>query len=72
MKSIRITTAMLTALALLGCGPAEETPEPTRVAVSPAELEQFIQTFKDNLVFVEGGEFLMGDFGPQYAPERAP
>lgn len=72
MKSIRITTAMLTALALLGCGPAEEPPEPTRVAVSPAELEQFIQTIKDNLVFVEGGEFLMGDFGPQHAPERAP
>ncbi|MCK8658418.1 formylglycine-generating enzyme family protein [Pseudomonas umsongensis] len=45
------------------------TPEVNR---SSQELQGFIQRVKGDLVFVEGGEFLMGDYGVQYGPEKLP
>jgi formylglycine-generating enzyme required for sulfatase activity len=33
-------------------------------------LPEFIKKIKSNMVFVEGGEFLMGDYGLQYGPEK--
>ncbi|WP_341522089.1 SUMF1/EgtB/PvdO family nonheme iron enzyme [Pseudomonas sp. G.S.17] len=71
MKIIRIVLAIFIPLALQGCEQAVELSEPALTPVSQAEFQQFIASVKDNLVFVEGGDFLMGDFGPQYAPERA-
>nr|WP_230979204.1 SUMF1/EgtB/PvdO family nonheme iron enzyme [Intestinirhabdus alba] len=35
-----------------------------------AGLQNLIRQVKNNLVFVEGGEFLMGDFGREYGPEK--
>lgn len=35
-----------------------------------AELQALIKQVKNNLVFVEGGDFLMGDFGKEYGPEK--
>lgn len=35
-----------------------------------AELQSLIRQVKANLVFVEGGNFLMGDFGAKYGPEK--
>ncbi|GAA0473423.1 MULTISPECIES: formylglycine-generating enzyme family protein [Tatumella] len=35
-----------------------------------AELQGLIRQVKANLVFVEGGDFLMGDFGAKYGPEK--
>ncbi|GLR10603.1 hypothetical protein GCM10007905_33230 [Mixta theicola] len=35
-----------------------------------AELQNMIRQVKNNLVFVEGGNFLMGDFGKKYGPEK--
>ena len=35
-------------------------------------LQQFIKEVKSQLVFVEGGEFLMGDFGEKYGREHLP
>jgi formylglycine-generating enzyme required for sulfatase activity len=35
-----------------------------------AELQNMIRQVKNNLVFVEGGDFLMGDFGKEYGPEK--
>jgi formylglycine-generating enzyme required for sulfatase activity len=35
-----------------------------------AELQNMIRQVKNNLVFVEGGDFLMGDFGREYGPEK--
>ena len=59
-------------LALVGCDSRIDAPEPEPGKVSADELAQFVQQAKSNLIFVEGGEFLMGDFGTQYAPERLP
>ncbi len=39
---------------------------------SGAELSKFIAEIKENLIYVEGGEFLMGDYGEQYGPEHLP
>ncbi|MND96260.1 Serine/threonine-protein kinase pkn1 [compost metagenome] len=33
---------------------------------------KFVEDLKSNLVFVEGGEFLMGDYGMEHGPERLP
>lgn len=62
---------LLTPLLLSGCdntGPANVIP-----ASGPdtrAELQQMLRQVKHNLVFVAGGEFLMGDFGREYGPEK--
>jgi formylglycine-generating enzyme required for sulfatase activity len=50
---------------LQGC---EQSVEP----VDDEDVVKLVAAVKKNLVFVEGGLYLMGDFGPQYAPERAP
>jgi len=36
------------------------------------EFNKFISDIKDELVYVKGGDFLMGDYGEQYGPERLP
>jgi formylglycine-generating enzyme required for sulfatase activity len=72
MTNIKIMMGVVIALVLQGCEQVSKPVEPESATVSQAELQQFIQAIKQNLVFVEGGEFLMGDFGAQYAPERAP
>ncbi len=35
-----------------------------------AEQDALIRQVKANLVFVEGGDFLMGDFGAEHGPEK--
>ena len=37
---------------------------------SSAELQALIRQVKNNLVFVDGGDFLMGDLGKEYGPEK--
>ncbi|NWL18001.1 hypothetical protein DM828_01465 [Pseudomonas umsongensis] len=57
---------------MVGC---EEGALPSGATDSNAasqELHGFIQVVKSNLVYVEGGEFLMGDYGVQHGPERLP
>ncbi|MCI8208923.1 hypothetical protein AUC61_05175 [Pseudomonas sp. S25] len=71
MNSLKIAMGIFTTLALQGCEQAATTAEGF-VATTDVELQQFVASIKNNLTFVEGGEFLMGDFGPQYSPERAP
>ncbi|MCP2003031.1 UNVERIFIED_ORG: formylglycine-generating enzyme required for sulfatase activity [Buttiauxella agrestis ATCC 33320] len=36
------------------------------------DLNKYIQQIKSELVFIKGGEFLMGDYGEEYGPERLP
>ncbi|MCI8208922.1 hypothetical protein AUC61_05170 [Pseudomonas sp. S25] len=60
------------AFVMQGCEQPAQLTAPTPTVVTKAELRQYVASVKDNLIFVEGGEFLMGDFGLQYAPERAP
>lgn len=70
MDSRYIILCMAFAPILQGCGNAE--PEKLSASSShQAELQAFVDSIKKDLVFVEGGEFLMGDFGPQ-GPEKLP
>ncbi len=71
MNSLRIAIGIFTTLALQGCEQAATPAESLPVAFTDVELQKFVASIKSNLIFVEGGEFLMGDFGPQ-TPERAP
>ncbi|MFK3796864.1 formylglycine-generating enzyme family protein [Pseudomonas sp. NPDC088444] len=59
-------------LALQGCNEESTSHTSFSPAVPADELRGFIEKVKANLVFVEGGKFLMGDFGPEYAPEHLP
>ncbi|QIU89833.1 formylglycine-generating enzyme family protein [Yokenella regensburgei] len=57
----KLTILLLPFIVLSGCDkPAESE---TENKVSASELNTFIQQVNKNLVFVEGGEFEMGDFG---------
>lgn len=51
------------ALLLTGCDHSERAAE--RLA-----LEQMLAEVTDNLVFVEGGSYLMGDYGPTHTKQR--
>ncbi|WP_218189052.1 SUMF1/EgtB/PvdO family nonheme iron enzyme, partial [Pseudomonas sp. ok602] len=57
---------------LLGC---EQSPSPAKNSESrgtSSDLSRFIKAVKDDLVFVEGGEFFMGDYGPRFGAEKLP
>jgi formylglycine-generating enzyme required for sulfatase activity len=71
MESMKIILSTYCVLTLPGCGNAE----PEKVPASSShqvELQAFVDGIKTDLVFVEGGEFLMGDFGQQYGSEGLP
>ncbi len=61
---------LITVLPLVSC---DQQKQVAKVPEKPgAELSSFIAEIKENLVYVEGGEFLMGDYGEQYGPEHLP
>ena len=70
MTTQKVITGAFAALALLGCEPNSPPATPVAEQVSQAQLQHFINEIKNNLVFVEGGTLLMGDYGYQYGPER--
>ena len=61
---------LICAFVLHGCDGESAAEEVTVVKGADPELQQFIQNVRNNLVFVQGGEFLMGDYGPEYGPEK--
>ncbi|TBL91027.1 formylglycine-generating enzyme family protein, partial [Hafnia alvei] len=65
MKKIGITGFLSFAIVILsGC---DQTAANTKADDSrEAELNTIINKVKLELVYVKGGEFLMGDFGEQY------
>ncbi|WP_341522088.1 SUMF1/EgtB/PvdO family nonheme iron enzyme [Pseudomonas sp. G.S.17] len=71
MNTINLMFGVAVVLGMQGCEQATTPTEPRPVAVTDTEFQQFVASIKNNLIFVEGGEFLMGDFGPEYAPERS-
>jgi hypothetical protein len=56
MRAIPCLPIILIALTLDGCRP---TDAPAKAGVEK-ELQAFAKRIEDNLIFVEGGEFLMG------------
>jgi formylglycine-generating enzyme required for sulfatase activity len=72
MTNIKLMSGIFIVMGLQGCEQAARPTESASAQISQAELKQFVKVVKENLVFVEGREFLMGDFGSQYAPEKLP
>ncbi len=68
--TIRTCLMLLAVVPLISC---DQQKQAAKVPQKPgAELSNFIAEIKENLVYVEGGEFLMGDYGEQYGPEHLP
>jgi formylglycine-generating enzyme len=71
---------VLSPLALAACGKGAESqtakkPSPASAAApKPADetIKALVERSKQNLVFVEGGEFMMGDFGELDSVEKLP
>ena len=72
MNSLKSGMVVLFLFSATGCEQSFELPNTVLENVSSRELKEFIGRITNNLVFVEGGEFLMGDYGVKYGPERLP
>ncbi|MFJ3484908.1 formylglycine-generating enzyme family protein [Pseudomonas sp. NPDC090202] len=72
MNTQLLLIPLLFIVALQGCE-RQDAPDNNEInALTGDELQAFIKNVKDDLIFVEGGFFLMGDFGPEHSPERLP
>ncbi|MCP2003030.1 UNVERIFIED_ORG: formylglycine-generating enzyme required for sulfatase activity [Buttiauxella agrestis ATCC 33320] len=63
---------MLSIVALLSLSACDNNSPATGAKNNAADLNKYIQQIKSELVFVKGGEFLMGDYGEEYGPEHLP
>ncbi|WP_343645668.1 SUMF1/EgtB/PvdO family nonheme iron enzyme [Enterobacter sp.] len=76
MNRISLSLVSLISLVVLqGCDQSsgsQTSAAPEHNAQDQARLEQFIQQIKSELVYIQGGEFLMGDFGEEYGQEKLP
>ena len=57
---------------LVGCGQAANFESADSSRSSASALNDFIAGVKKDLIFVEGGEFLMGDFGVEHGKQGLP
>jgi formylglycine-generating enzyme required for sulfatase activity len=64
--------SLLFVLTLMGCDQSAKSVPGSAAGISVQKRDEFVQGIKKNLVFVEGGEFLMGDYGEKYGPEGLP
>ena len=75
IQTARVTVwvgiGLLVIIALAGCGGEEKPAQNTDVNVMN-EIADFVKAVKGNLIFVEGGEYLMGDYGVEHGPEGLP
>ncbi|EJB5576855.1 SUMF1/EgtB/PvdO family nonheme iron enzyme [Citrobacter freundii] len=60
----------LAASVVAGCDQNPVSVKPMHSAEDLARLQEFVTQIKSELVFVEGGEYLMGDFGEEYGVEK--
>lgn len=70
MKSFSLLFALILALSAPAASAKSKSakePRPTQ-----AEIGALVERSKHNLVFVEGGEFMMGDFGAIHSPDELP
>lgn len=71
MKLVGFWIYTLFALAIQGCED-KSSDKLSSDESSNIRLKSFVEGVKKDLVFVEGGEFLMGDFGEQHSTEGLP
>jgi formylglycine-generating enzyme required for sulfatase activity len=67
-----LVVVWLFALLLVGCEQTEKPVELPKREGLAQDLEQFIHDLKNNLIYVEGGDFMMGDYGSEFGPEKLP
>ncbi|WP_343645664.1 SUMF1/EgtB/PvdO family nonheme iron enzyme [Enterobacter sp.] len=75
MQRTAIAGMVFSFLLLQGCDQSsgsQTVTVPEHNAQDKAHLDQFIQQIKSELVYVQGGEFRMGDFGEEYGQEKLP
>ena len=72
MRLKGLSLAVFVLVFISGCEQTANQDSHAPAEVSADELLRFISQVKGNLVFVEGGDFLMGDYGVQHGPERLP
>ncbi|AJJ09386.1 sulfatase-modifying factor enzyme 1 family protein [Yersinia rohdei] len=63
---------MLLTLAVLLLTACDTSLPPPIKKDNSEELEKYVQQIKANLIFVQGGDFQMGDFGEKYGKEHLP
>ncbi|HHA1479165.1 hypothetical protein LWU51_18330 [Enterobacter hormaechei] len=62
-KLVKIGLMMLTVAALMSCDQQNSSVMPAKK--NSNDLSKFVNEIKADLIFVQGGEFLMGDYGEQ-------
>lgn len=70
--NFKIMALCLVSTILSGCDNAGSNSNVSSTKNNDPELANFIEKIKSELVFVEGGNFKMGDFGVKYSQEHMP
>ena len=70
MKYDGLWLCAIVLIAVAGCDQNPTSVKPRHNTEDQARLQEFVTQIKSELVFVEGGEYLMGDFGEEYGVER--
>ena len=70
MKYDGLWLCAIVLIAVVGCDQNPTSVKPRHSTEDQARLQEFVTQIKSELVFVEGGEYLMGDFGEEYGVER--
>ncbi len=70
MRLQKNVAGLLSLLVMSGCTESSDKSGALSGEVDSQELRTFVEGVIDNLVFVEGGKFLMGDFGSQFGPDK--
>ncbi|HDS1748415.1 TPA: SUMF1/EgtB/PvdO family nonheme iron enzyme, partial [Pseudomonas putida] len=70
MKIFKVSIFFLVFLSLSGCDQLASDIDYKELKITPREMKHFVEEVKRDLVFVEGGEYLMGDYGLQYGAEQ--
>lgn len=69
-KVFKIILVALSVVVIISCNKDNKAEnESDKDSIS---LDKYVEKINSELVFVEGGSFLMGDFGEQYGPEHLP
>ncbi|AZE72291.1 serine/threonine kinase [Pseudomonas synxantha] len=72
MNIFKVSIFFMVFLNLSGCDQLASVDDFKEVKITSVEMKEFVEGIKRDLVFVEGGEYLMGDYGLQYGAEQLP
>ncbi|WP_445114938.1 formylglycine-generating enzyme family protein [Acinetobacter sp. WZC-1] len=72
MVKQHIALILLAGVALAACARTADTAQKTPSPELQQKIQQLVQKTKKNMIFVEGGSFMMGDFGPITRKDKLP